>query len=101
MSDARQDPFLSIVIPAYNEEKRLPPTLHKVAEFLRAQPYRAEALIVENGSTDRTSAVVEAFAAEIGICPGIVVGRLQHDGTIGHDRLNGLRRRLESDGPKG
>ncbi len=44
---------------------------------------------------------VEAFAAEIGICPGIVVGRLQHDGTIGHDRLNDLRRRLESDGPKG
>ncbi len=55
-------PFLTIVIPAYNEERRLPPSLHKVAEFLRAQPYSAEIIVVENGSTDRTSDVVEGFA---------------------------------------
>ncbi|MDI9548723.1 MAG: glycosyltransferase family 2 protein [Chloroflexota bacterium] len=64
MIEARQDPFLSIVIPAYNEEKRLPPALERVATFLRAQSYSAEVLIVENGSTDQTSSVVEAFAAE-------------------------------------
>lgn len=63
-SDAQQDLFLSIVIPAYNEERRLPPTLQRVAAFLRAQPFRSEILVVENGSTDRTSEVVEAFAAE-------------------------------------
>lgn len=54
-------PFLTIVIPAYNEERRLPPSLHKVAEYLRAQPYTAEVIIVENGSTDRTSEAVEEF----------------------------------------
>jgi dolichyl-phosphate beta-glucosyltransferase len=54
-------PFLTIVIPAYNEERRLPPSLHKVAEFLRAQPYRSEVIVVENGSTDRTSDVVVGF----------------------------------------
>lgn len=54
-------PFLTIVIPAYNEERRLPPSLHKVAEYLRAQTYVAEVIVVENGSTDRTSEAVEEF----------------------------------------
>ena len=56
-------PFLTIVIPAYNEERRLPPSLAKVAAYLRAQPYGAEVLVVENGSTDATSAAVERFNA--------------------------------------
>jgi dolichyl-phosphate beta-glucosyltransferase len=54
-------PFLSIVIPAYNEERRLPPSLHKVAEWLRAQPWRSEVIVVENGSTDGTLSTVKAF----------------------------------------
>lgn len=53
--------FLSIIIPAYNEELRLPPTLQRVADFLRQQSYTAEVIVVENGSTDRTAAVVEDF----------------------------------------
>lgn len=60
----RERPFLSIIIPAFNEEKRLPPTLQRIADFLRAQPYRSEVLVVENGSTDGTSGVVERFIAE-------------------------------------
>ena len=56
-------PFLSIIIPAYNEERRLPPTLAQIADYLRAQPYTAEVLVVENGSRDRTTAVVEEFIA--------------------------------------
>ncbi len=59
-----EQPFVSIIIPAFNEEKRLPPTLARVAGFLRAQPYRSEVLIVENGSTDQTAAVVERFIAD-------------------------------------
>jgi dolichyl-phosphate beta-glucosyltransferase len=64
VGDADQSPFLSIIIPAYNEALRLPPTLQKVAEFLRKQPYRSELIIVENGSTDETTAVVERFRQE-------------------------------------
>ena len=64
MSEIRTNPFLSIIIPAYNEEKRLPPTLVRIADFLRHQPYPSEVLVVENGSTDNTSAVVETFIAE-------------------------------------
>ncbi len=54
-------PFLSIVIPAHNEEKRLPPSLEKIDQFLSQQSYTAEVLIVENGSRDRTLDVARSY----------------------------------------
>jgi glycosyltransferase involved in cell wall biosynthesis len=57
-------PFLSIVIPAHNEEKRLPRTLEQVFAFLSAQPYPAEVIVVENGSTDRTLELTQAAVAQ-------------------------------------
>ena len=47
-------PFLSIVIPAHNEERRLPHALEQIFTFLKSQDYTAEVLVVENGSSDRT-----------------------------------------------
>jgi len=47
-------PFLSIVIPAHNEEGRLLHTLKQIFSFLEKQNYSSEVIIVENGSTDRT-----------------------------------------------
>ena len=55
-------PFLSIVIPAYNEEVRLPASLEKIAAFLSKQNYPAEVIIVENGSSDQTFAIAQEFA---------------------------------------
>jgi glycosyltransferase involved in cell wall biosynthesis len=49
-----EKPFLSVVIPAYNEEQRLPETLEQVFVFLQTQSYTFEVLVVENGSRDRT-----------------------------------------------
>ncbi|MFA6492788.1 MAG: dolichyl-phosphate beta-glucosyltransferase [Patescibacteria group bacterium] len=46
--------FLSVIIPAYNEEKRLPKTLKKVKEYLSTQKYEWEVLIVNDGSIDGT-----------------------------------------------
>lgn len=64
MAHHEGSPFVSIIIPAYNEEARLPPTLQRIAAFLRLQAYPAEVLIVENGSTDNTAAVVREFIAQ-------------------------------------
>lgn len=56
-------PLLSIIIPAHNEENRLPASLEQVFAFLAAQSYEAEVLVIENGSTDRTLEVAQAFSA--------------------------------------
>jgi dolichyl-phosphate beta-glucosyltransferase len=45
---------LSVIIPAYNEELRLPRTLSHAIEYLKAQPYRSEIIIVNDGSSDGT-----------------------------------------------
>lgn len=55
-------PFLSIIIPARNEETRLPRALEQVFAFLNGQLYSAEVLVVENASHDRTLQVAEQFA---------------------------------------
>ena len=56
-------PFLSLVIPAHNEESRLPTTLEQVFAFLAGQTYDAEVIIVENGSTDRTLEIAQGFVS--------------------------------------
>lgn len=56
---------LSIVIPAYNEQARLGPTLEIVVQFLRAKNFAfAELIVVDDGSRDATAALVEGFARE-------------------------------------
>lgn len=54
--------FLSIIIPAHNEENRLPNTLEQVVHFLKKQPFTSEVIIVENGSIDQTPAVAQKYA---------------------------------------
>src|SRR5436309_1277421 len=56
-------PHLSIVIPAFNEEERLPPTLARLHAYLTVQPFSWEVIVVSNGSTDRTADVTLATAA--------------------------------------
>jgi len=56
-------PLLSIIIPALNEELRLPPSLEKIDSFLQTQNYSAEVIVVDNGSKDRTAEIVQAYAA--------------------------------------
>jgi dolichyl-phosphate beta-glucosyltransferase len=60
---ALEGPLLSVVIPAYNEEQRLPLYLPKVQAFCRELGADAEILVVDDGSKDGTAAYVEAVAA--------------------------------------
>ena len=61
---------LSLIIPAFNEAQRIGPTLRRVHQFLAARPARFEILVVDDGSTDDTVALVTALAAEL---PGLRV----------------------------
>jgi len=62
------EPALSIVIPAYNEERRLPRTLEKIAAWVGAKGLAAEILVVDDGSADGTARVVAEAAARF---PGL------------------------------
>src|SRR5260370_38402588 len=63
-------PELSIIIPSYNEELRLPATLERVAAYLAAYGREAEVLVVDDGSKDGTAAVTESFRHKIPTLPG-------------------------------
>ncbi len=56
---------VSIVIPAYNEARRLPATLHGWRTFLGQQSYSAELLVVDDGSRDDTADVAESGADRV------------------------------------
>jgi dolichyl-phosphate beta-glucosyltransferase len=55
-------PNLTVVIPAFNEEKRLRETLHRVFDWLNARPQTFELLVVDDGSRDGTVDLVRSFA---------------------------------------
>ncbi len=69
--------FLSIIIPAYNEERRLPKTLPRIVAFLGAQDYPGEVIVVDDGSVDNTTGVVAEMAAQL---PLITLIRNEHRG---------------------
>jgi glycosyltransferase involved in cell wall biosynthesis len=58
-------PELSIIIPAYNEESRLPSTLERIAAYIRASGRSTEVIVVDDGSRDHTAAVAESFRSRI------------------------------------
>ena len=58
---------ISIVIPAYNEESRLSPTLDRVLNFVRQRAWDAEVIVVDDGSRDRTTDIVRDYAQSDGI----------------------------------
>ena len=62
---SRTDPDLSIVIPAFNEELRLPQTLESVAAYIKSRGRTVEVLVVDDGSRDGTAAVAESFRGKI------------------------------------
>lgn len=60
-----ESPYLSVVIPAYNEERRLPGTLAAIAGYLGAQPFASEVIVVDDGSSDNTVAVASRPGVQV------------------------------------
>jgi dolichyl-phosphate beta-glucosyltransferase len=58
-------PFLSVVIPAFNEQARIASTLEKLVGYLGRQQYSWEVVVADDGSSDRTAALVDQWASEL------------------------------------
>ena len=56
-----EKPYLSVIIPAYNEEKRISNTLLEIDRYLSRQDYSSEIIVVNDGSSDKTAQVVKNF----------------------------------------
>jgi dolichyl-phosphate beta-glucosyltransferase len=59
--------YLSIVIPAYNEEQRIGSTLHTILAYLEQQTFRAEIIVVDDGSRDATAQLVASISEQVPI----------------------------------
>jgi len=78
---------LSVIIPAYNEELRLPRTLRQSIEYLKAQPYGSEIIVVNDGSTDETERVVRENCSD-----SIPVRLLAHADGANHGKGASVKR---------
>lgn len=58
-------PHLSVVVPAYNEARRLPPSLDTILAWTAAQPFESEIVVVDDGSTDGTADIARARLADV------------------------------------
>lgn len=79
--------FLTVVIPAYNEEKRLPETLKKIHEYLAKKNFTYEIIVVDDGSRDGTIKVAESFQE---LEPGLRVLRNPRNMGKGFTVRNGM-----------
>ncbi len=70
-------PLLSVVVPAYNEARRLPRTLTAITTYLGTLPYPTEVLVVDDGSTDTTAEQVSRMALQV---PNLKLIRNDHRG---------------------
>lgn len=77
MVDNSERPYLSVIIPAFNESERIVSSLNSVVAYLKAQTYTWEILVVDDGSEDDTAALVSHAAQDLG---GIRLLRRDHFG---------------------
>lgn len=82
----QEPPYLSIIIPAYNEERRLGGSLHEVASYCDTLPYPVELIVVDDGSSDRTAEIVKE---QMQVCDYLRLHPVRHGGK-GHACKHGV-----------
>jgi glycosyltransferase involved in cell wall biosynthesis len=82
-----QPPFISIVIPAFNEGARIGGTIASIRRFLERFDRRFELIVVDDGSTDDTAAIVERAASDF---PGLFLLRNDANHGKGHSVRQGI-----------
>src|SRR3989338_3712597 len=75
---SQSDIYLSVIVPAYNEEDRISKTLQRFHDYFSAQPYNYEIVVVNDGSKDRTVEIAEHMRA--GVKNLRVIDRKQNKG---------------------
>ncbi len=80
-------PELSIVIPAFNEAQRIERTLDRVLDTIAAKGWSAEVLVVDDGSTDETTAIVQRYMSRH---PGLFLIKNPGNRGKGYSVRNGL-----------
>lgn len=70
---------LSVLIPAFNEAERISGTLKRTAAFLQKEKYDWEIIVIDDGSRDNTSDIVEAIANSEALRARLKVLRLPHN----------------------
>ena len=87
-------PELSIIIPAYNEERRLPRGLAKICDYLASRNLadgQAEIIVVDDGSKDRTAAIAEEWSREM---PALRLVRNRENRGKGYSVRHGMQEAL-------
>jgi glycosyltransferase involved in cell wall biosynthesis len=92
MEEASRPVMLSIIIPAYNEGRRLPESLRQLRAWLDERPYAAEVIVVDDGSGDDTAAAVRV---EMAGWPALSLRSIAHDGKGAAVRAGALAARGE------
>jgi len=83
-------PTLSIIIPVYNEEDRIGSTLERITRYLGSRKLPFELLIVDDGSTDRTSEMVHSFAGQENLPGPIYIHRNETNRGKGYSVRRGM-----------
>lgn len=73
--------LISVIIPAFNEERYLPQTLARLRDAISACPYSVEVLVVDNESTDRTAEIARSFGVTVVPETAHNIGRVRNAGA--------------------